>query len=171
MLIVFFVLTFAIVSEFSFPMKFVSVKNTSDFPPEYHFLKQYAPTSTIIIMPIYNWDMTPYASNETLREYYSTLSFNKMVNGFSGFSPPQWEAMATEMIVNFPSPKTLKKIEEMKVDYVIVHTDEYERMANDNYKIGGREIKSKDEILNQIKKYERLYLVKTYKDTYIYRLD
>lgn len=157
--------------EFNFPMKYVSVNTTSEFPNEYRFLKETSPNSIIIVMPIYNWSMSPYAGVETLREYYSTLSFNKMVNGFSGFSPPEWEAMVTDMIVNFPSPQTLKKIEEMRVDYVIVHTDEYERMAKDNYKIRGKGIKSKVEILNQIKKYDKLYLVKTYKDTYVYRLD
>ena len=170
-IVVYIFLISVIVGEFNFPMKFVSIPGVKNFPPEYYFLKENAPRSSIVEMPIYNWDMPPYGNQEMLREYYSTLNFNPMVNGFSGFSPLEWESMVRDMIVNFPNPKTLKKLKEMRVDYVIIHKDEYARMTKDHYKLRGKTLKSAETVLDQVKNYSNLQLVKVYNDTYIYKLN
>jgi hypothetical protein len=148
----------------------MNIEGIKQFPKYYYFLKDSYPNSSIIEMPIYNWDMFPYANRETLREYYSILNFNKTVNGFSGFSPPEWEKMTRVLTVEFPSKSTIQKLEKMKVDYVIVHKDEYERMFKDKYDIRGKFIKSPDEIMMNINKYEELGFIKKFGDTYIYKL-
>ncbi len=165
------IIIFAIISEFNFPMKFVEVPGIKNFPKEYYFLRENYTQASTIHMPIYNWDMPPYGNEEMAREYYSTLNYNKMVNGFSGFSPLEWEAMVRNMIVNFPSQETIDKLKIMRVDLVIVHKNEYERMKKDNYNVRGKSLKSGNKVLSEISQYKELKLIKSIGDTYIYKLN
>jgi hypothetical protein len=62
--------------------------------------------------------------NESLAwpQYYSIFHWHKLVNGFSGFFPPGYEALAA-FALQFPSEDSLALFDEIGVRTVVVHND------------------------------------------------
>jgi len=125
--IIFYLLILGIVLEFNFPMKVYPLKEVKDFPKVYSWLNSTPKDSVYIQMPIYNWNV-PNSHLELQREYFSTVSFRKSINGYSGFSPAKWQEDALFLFHNFPSKESLEKIKKMNVDYLIVNKLEYDNL-------------------------------------------
>ena len=167
---IYLILFIGVIAEFNFPMKFVAVPQKKDFPPVYAWLATTPKDTAIIELPIYNWNMWPQTQAELLREYYSTIHFRRTVNGYSGFSPPPWQVLVSDMLTKFPSRQTITQLHDMGVDYVIIHTDDYDRAHNDKLIVNKKRILSGKEILTQIKKYPQLKLIKQFDNTYVFAL-
>ena len=99
---------------------------TSDTPPVYQWLQQ-APGKTMIELPIFRWGYDEFARNETTRMLYQLKHQKLLVNGYSGFSPKKWEEMVAKIHLEFPSPELIGQLKQMKVDYLVIHTQEYTR--------------------------------------------
>lgn len=155
--------------EFNFPIKWNKIQSTRDFPKEYSYIASLPMDTKIIELPVYNWGMWPYTQHELLREYYATAHFRKTINGYSGFSPPPWQNLITEILKKFPEDIAIKKLKNLGVNYVLVHKDEYDQMSHDKYAVDGVKIKSGKEII-KILEDKKMTPVKIFKNTYIYKL-
>jgi hypothetical protein len=165
-LVIYTLLFVGVVAEFNFPMKFYPVPQKKDFPAVYSWLATTKPDTKIIELPIYNWNMDPFTEHEIYREYYGTIHFRKTVNGYTGFSPPPWQQLVTDMTVHFPFGKTIKELKQMDISYVIVHTDEYDACSKTNI-CGHQVIKNGKEIMGEIQNSQLFKVVKQFNDTYV----
>jgi hypothetical protein len=113
------------IAEFHFPMGFVPVVPIQEAAPVYRWLEKTPTDSPVIFMPIYNWNMAG-AGEEIQREYYSTIAFRRMVNGYSGFSSIPWQDFVYFETKNFPSNESVDKIRGIGVQYIIVDRHRYD---------------------------------------------
>ncbi len=100
--------------------KYFLVAQAKEFPAEQRWLRDNYGNEPIIQMPIYNWDDFPGRDVETMREYYSTIHFHPMVNGFSGFSPARWQEKVMWLQSEFPSGETVRYLKSIKVKLVVM---------------------------------------------------
>lgn len=98
--------------------------NLQNPPYVYGWLKSQSGLS-IIEMPLYTWGAGDISKNEVYRMVYSLDHGKKIVNGYSGFYPKDWENFAHDLWNNFPDSKTAQEIKQTGVNYLILHKDEY----------------------------------------------
>lgn len=158
------------IAEFNFPMQFESVPQVKEFPSVYSWIAT-TPSDTVIIeLPIYNWNMTPYVQDEFLRQYYSTIHFRKMVNGYSGFSPPPWQELVTNQLNYFPSNETIQELKKIGITHVVIHTEEYNRLHKDKFRVEGSIINDSKTILRRIENSGNFILIKKLGDDYVFAI-
>lgn len=159
-----YILLFAgVIGEFNFPMHFKTVPQINTFPKVYSWLATTPKDTNVIFMPIYNWDQFPYTQQEIWREYYSTIEYRNMVNGYSGFSPPPWQALVKNLYTNFPDKQSILVIKKLGIKYIIVNKNQYDILYNDKQKtITG------DEIIDMLEKNTSLKLVKQFGEDYVF---
>lgn len=155
-----------VIIEYNFPMHFIRAPQVKNFPKIYSWLQKTPKDSKIIEMPIYNWNMWPYTRNELVRQYYSTTYFRKMINGYSGFSPPPWQNMITEILSKFPKDNSLAMLKKMNINYIIVHKKEYDILYKDKFKINGIAIKDGNSVIQYLKK--SLKFINKFDEDYIF---
>ncbi len=56
---------------------------------------------------------------------YSLDHKKQLVNGYSGFYPPEWERLVSDLTTDFPSNVLEKRLNERGVNYIIVHKNQY----------------------------------------------
>ena len=168
--IIVLLLAFVAVLEFNFPIKYYPLPQKKDFPKVYSWLST-TPKSTVIVeMPIYNWNMAPYSSDEYRREYYSTLNFRRTVNGASGFSPYPWQEFVTGLLANFPSEESIKSLKKIGVNLIIVHKAEYDVLFKKDYMVLGKRILNGNRVIEYLMSSKDVYLEKQFKDDYVFRI-
>lgn len=88
-------------------------------PPVYEALNK-APSGTVLELPIHEGEAI---TRESLYMYYSTVHFNPLVNGFSGWWPNDyWELVGR--LRHFPTSRILRFVlERAPVRYVVIHYD------------------------------------------------
>lgn len=59
---------------------------------------------------------------------HSTAHWQRLVNGYSGFTPAEQDALFRKL-TNFPDPASLDALEQLGVSYAVIHRDGYERGA------------------------------------------
>ncbi len=152
-----------IVLEFNFPQNFYPILQRKDFPKVYSYLNTTPKDSAYITMPIYNWN-SPDSQIELQREYYSTQSFRKAVNGYSGFSPASWQEDVLYLFNNFPKSESVSKIKKMGVNYIVVNKEEYDSLfSNKFYSFGNGE-----KVLSVLETNSDLELIEQIDNTYVY---
>jgi len=134
------ILSAFIILELNVPLTFYHVPAVNEFPPEQVWLKNNYEGAPIVQFPIYNWDDTsPLMKGseqvnsgfgvETLREYYSTIHWHPMYNGYSGFSPPAWEKSVKWLQKEFPSKETINFLRDKGIKLVLVPVDWQSRIS------------------------------------------
>lgn len=111
-------LVILVLLEVPWGTKFYEVPTARDFPPEQIWLKNNYSGAPIVYFPIFGW--WDRESREPLREYFSTISWRPMFNGFSGFSPKEWENSVLRLQKEFPSPGSISFLKEKGVKLVII---------------------------------------------------
>ena len=159
---IYMVLICAVISEFNFPMQFMPITQKQNFPPLYSWLRTTPVNTSLIIMPMYNWNMSG-SSVEMRREYYSTIEFRPMVNGYSGFSPPPWQDLTTELQKNFPNKESIKQIRTLGVKDIIIDKDQYDSDYH-NHLVG----ESGTVIINSLSHNRSLKLIKTIDNYFVF---
>jgi hypothetical protein len=164
------ILILGIIAEFNAPLSYERAPQIKDFPAVYSWLQTTPKDTAIIEMPIYTWDMHLYVMNENMREYYATQHFRKMVNGASGFSPQPWQSDAREALKSFPNDSVIQGFDKKGVEYIIVHKKEYDLLYKDKFIVNDKAVADGDTIVKSLNKSDRLQLIKTYDDDYVYRI-
>jgi hypothetical protein len=65
---------------------------------------------------------------EPVYMYFSTFHWQKLVNGYSGFSPPSY-ARLLRLVATFPDDASIAELRRRDVSIVIVHGALFERVA------------------------------------------
>ena len=165
--IIYLLLFVGIIAEFSFPMHFEKIIQRKDFPLVYSWLAITPRDTKIIELPIYNWNMWPGTQNELLRQYYSTSHFRKMVNGYTGFSPPPWQNLVVNISKDFPSDNITKLLKQLNIDYIVMHKKEYDILSIDNW------VKDKNgiDLVNVLYKNKSIKLLKKFGNDYVFSIN
>lgn len=124
------ILIVLIIAEIRMPIDFVTVPNVKQFPAEQVWLQTNRSDKAIIQFPIYNWSDQPEFGEETLRMYYSTIHYRPMFNGFSGFSPEEWQQQVFSWQKEFPSEKSVNEIKAKDIGLILVPIEWRTRMAD-----------------------------------------
>jgi hypothetical protein len=81
------------------------------------YLAQQEPDAVVLEIPmVYDSESLAWP------QYYSIFHWRKIVNGFSGFFPPGYDALAA-LALQFPSEDSLALFDEIGVHIVVVHND------------------------------------------------
>lgn len=159
-----------IILEFKFPYNYYQIPTKENFPKIYTYIKNLSKDAVISEFPIYNWRTFPELNSETVREYYSTLSFTKTFNGAAGFDPPPWQEKVTYLIKYFPSEESIKLLKENGVNFIVLHAWEYDLIHNKNYNVDGKIVPKGNEVkknLDNIKGVEFMYSID---NDYVYKI-
>lgn len=166
--LIYLVLMVGIIAEFNFPMRFYNITLVKDFPKVYSWLNTTPAETKIIEMPIYNWNMQ--FNTELQREYYSTIHFRKMVNGYSGFSPPPWQNLVVEISQEFPDEKAIIRLKKIGINYIIVHKNEYDILFKNKIKVNSHLITNGNSIIHSLNQNKKLHFIKKFENDYIYKI-
>lgn len=169
-LILCLVLLLGVMGEYDNTFHFTQIPQQEQFPQEYQWLNTTAPSSVVVEMPIYNWNTFPYATEELLRQYYMTANFRRTMNGASGFSPPPWQVLVNNILAGFPSSGTITKLKELRVNYIVVHLDDYDRLNKDNFQITSGRAPNGQRIAGELSKSKQIMEVQRYPLTRIYKI-
>jgi hypothetical protein len=74
------------------------------------------PDAVLLELPL----IAPDVALEPVYMYFSTFHWHRLVNGYSGFSPPTYGRLLQRM-TSFPDDDTMAELRDRGVDYVIVH--------------------------------------------------
>jgi hypothetical protein len=85
-------------------------------PPEVYQTLGTQPTTVLAELPM----MAPDIALEPIFMYFSTFRWHKLVNGYSGFSPPSY-AQLLALMRDFPDKASLDELRRRDVQYIIVH--------------------------------------------------
>jgi hypothetical protein len=125
-------------------------------PPVYERLRA-EPPSVLLEVPL----RSPDIFLEPVYMYFSTFHWHRLVNGYSGFSPPSYPRLL-KLIANFPHRESIAELRRRRVDFVVVHGALFERQGEYEHIVAAMDRRADFE------------LVGTYpwqgKDTRLYRL-
>lgn len=157
--------------QINIPFTRIPIKDT--IPPVYQWLAQQKSETIIAEVPFRRFYMgnpmeqqlmKPYQSLnekdnyaiETYRVYFSSFHKKRIINGYSGFFPTEYNTIS-ELAESFPSQIFLNVIKERGVHYLIVHAWQFD--------------KPWIELSNDIAQFLQLHLVKQFENDYVYTID
>lgn len=82
------------------------------------------------------------------------------MNGYSGFSPHEWELNTKFLTKEFPDKKTIQYLKQIKVDYIILHKADYDQLPGFSF----------ENIIKNIKQFPELKFIKQFNNDYVYEL-
>jgi len=155
--------------EFNFPLILHLTPKIKDYPKVYSYLNLLDKNAPILEMPILNWDAYELIQLETKREFYSTLNFRPMVNGYSGFTPPEREILAKKIMLEFPSTELINWLKKIKAKYIIFHKNDYELLEKNNFLVNGKKFRGLEKIVSELSNFKNdIFLVKEIDSDLIY---
>jgi hypothetical protein len=92
-----------------------------DFPPVYRFLADDPKVAAVLELPI------GAPLDDLTYQYFATLHHKPLVNGYSGFIPPENAAFRSACCAPVPDAERLAQIREWGVTHVVVHLDRIAR--------------------------------------------
>jgi hypothetical protein len=104
----------------SVPLPLVPVPVKDRIPEIYTAVKKLPAGASLIELPMPAHDHEEY--EEAPAVYHSLFHGKNIVNGYSGYSPPGYRVVR-EAMEQFPSEATLRLLEDLDVDYILVHTE------------------------------------------------
>ena len=140
------------------------VPTTSEIPGAYRWMESREGEAPMIVLPTADDpSLLPpereiaYATHATLRMYYNTANWKKVVNGYSGYIPESYRE-AVEATRVFPSETATRYLEGLGVEYILVEGSRY----------GPVKV---EEILRWAERDDRLDLVEETGGDYVFRLN
>lgn len=115
--------------EIKTPMTLYAVPSRKDFPPEAVWLSKNYVGEPMIQFPINAWFDQPGVRNETLKMYYSTIHWHPMFNGYSGFSPTEWENQVKYLQNEFPSNDSVSLLKKLKIKLILTPRSWEDKMS------------------------------------------
>jgi hypothetical protein len=101
------------------------VPKPNEYPSVYKFIKNES-GNVIIEMPMYSWGIGEPFQHEFWRMFYSLEHKKTLINGTSGFNPPEWEKLQSYLWGNFPGDNSESYLRKIGTNYIFVHKDEYD---------------------------------------------
>ncbi len=119
-----FLLTIPLIllESLSIPLPLAPVDNHHTLKPAYHWLTQQPPTFALIELPLHSAPAPEYP--EVKRLYASTLGWWPLVNGYSGYTPPQQSELAQNLI-GFPDKMAIAALQELRSSQISDVSSQY----------------------------------------------
>jgi len=89
-------------------------------PPVYQWLKAQPVEVGVVELPMARDDLTRPAFNESIYMVRATWHWQRLVNGFAGVEPQQYQRLR-ELTRRFPSPESIELLRQTKVQYVLLN--------------------------------------------------
>jgi len=99
------------------PLPFATVPVGNDLPPVYRWLRSQPADTSVVELPL---DLGPHDYDYL---YASVYHWRKLVNGVSGYYPPENVAKYLTFRRGLASPSCTQLLADLGVDYVIIHGD------------------------------------------------
>ncbi len=106
----------------------VAIAPTPDRYQRVYTFLQDQPGNVVLELPIYTWGQGEVYKHEFWRLLYSLKHKKKLINGTSGFTPPERLILAARLEKEFPSEELEKILVDLGVDYVLVHKHEFSQV-------------------------------------------
>ncbi|MBE7470273.1 MAG: hypothetical protein DPW09_13145 [Anaerolineae bacterium] len=114
----FLLLPFLLLEAWSAPLVGPEFPTGSTIPAVYSWLRRQTPAESVVLE-------LPYGgASEFLYEYYSSHHWRQLANGGTGYTPPIYRDMR-RWWATFPDPRSVDAVQQLGVDYVILHADRY----------------------------------------------
>jgi hypothetical protein len=84
-------------------------------PPVYSTIAN-RPSAVLLELPL----VVPDVALEPIYMYFSTFHWHRLVNGYSGFSPPSYGKLL-DAIASFPDDRSIAELRRRHVDLIVVH--------------------------------------------------
>lgn len=98
------------------PVHWVEVLSENDFPEVYRWIRGRPEIRSLVEVPLRpRWKETAYM-------YHSTLHWKPIVNGYSGFEPAAYEALAPKLRL-LPDDDGFDDLQRLGVSHLVVHSD------------------------------------------------
>ncbi len=117
--------TLLLTESFSVPLPLAPVNNHTTLNPAYHWLaKNQKSNIALLELPLHSAPAPEYP--EVKRLYASTLGWWRLVNGYSGYTPPRQPKLA-QAVAEFPNPSAMKILQTLAEPlplFLLIHPDE-----------------------------------------------
>lgn len=124
-------------------------------PPVYYWLKSQSNDNIYIELPLgLNLQDKNY---DTHYEFYSIHHFKRIVNGYSGYAPPEFEALNSRLISFDINHSDIEYIKDYGATHIIFHFDYYPPS-------------SKETLTQRFNSAQTLKLIQTFDNDYIYQI-
>ncbi len=90
------------------------IASGDNIPAIYKWLENYKSADVIVELPSIQTEQVKYV-------YYSTYHSKRLVNGYSGYTPPLWADLESRL-ADFPSTQSIHLLKELGVNGVLVHS-------------------------------------------------
>ena len=108
-------LAFIVIQQISWPIPLSQpIASGNHIPAIYKWLAKTTHSGAIIELP-------PVQSEQVKYVYYSAYHGKRLVNGYSGYTPPLWADLEPKM-ADFPSKRSVAYLRQLGVEGVIVHS-------------------------------------------------
>jgi hypothetical protein len=95
-------------------------------PPVYDAISA-EPNAVVLELPM----IAPDVALEPAYMYFSTFDWHRLVNGYSGFSPPSYQALL-RLMATFPNDEGMSELRRRHVSFIVVHGAFYKPMEYDD---------------------------------------
>jgi hypothetical protein len=115
---------FLIIEYHSAPIPLYKVATGNQVPEVYRWLAKQEGDFPILEFPVQDdlydyWKESPYL-------YFSTYHWKKLINGYSGFSPPA-TILLHQLVKDFPNKVIIQALQRLRTKYLIIHSDVYSK--------------------------------------------
>lgn len=119
---------FILIEYLSIPIPLASVRVKENIPEVYKWLAKQEGDFAIIEYPLRRWIRVSgiTITSEFLKVYYSTYHWKRLVNGWSSYLSPTYEALRRRH-EEFPSKSTIKDLKSIGVRFIISHSSPYKK--------------------------------------------
>ncbi|MBN1939837.1 MAG: hypothetical protein JW843_09640, partial [Candidatus Aminicenantes bacterium] len=112
-----------LVLDYAFvPVPLVPAETAETVPRIYDKVKKLPAEAVLIELPMPAWDGEEH--EDALPVYRTMFHGRRIVNGYSGYTPPAYRVVR-EAMERFPERRTFDLLENLEVEYLLVHTTEY----------------------------------------------
>lgn len=109
----------------SVPIRMASIPTGKNIPLVYQWLSKQKGDFPVLELPLPNEPSEVW--REAIRVYFSTYHWKRLVNGYSGYFPPDYDFLYQKGLKGFPSLDTIALLQKRGIKYLIIHFDEYEK--------------------------------------------
>ena len=123
-------------------------------------------------LPVTQWDMSPFDGLENQRLLSQLYHKKALYNGVSGIMPQQRSEEVHLLFETFPENQAIEIFKRNQIELLVVHFDEYEKMAEQNFIYGKKNALPVTDLRTKIAAQESLELVEcsTVPDDCLYKI-
>jgi len=142
----------------SIPVKMVPVPTDGKIPAVYQWLSEQKGDFPILELPLPNEPGDVW--REAIRVYFSTYHWKKMVNGYSGYFPSDYDFLYQKGMKEFPAEESVSLLIKYGIKYLIIHFAEYEEQDRERI---WKQIKGKEGQLKPVISFESDFVYEVFR--------